>query len=146
VQEEVNLGGARTAAFQLEPNVAVALDVTWANAPGVPEHKSFPLGGGPALGIGPNIHPKMHKALVEVASRADLPHHVEIIPRHSGTDAYAIQVSREGIPTGLIGIPLRNMHTPVEVVSVKDVERAGRLLAQFLAGLDGAFLDTLKLD
>ncbi len=145
-QEEVTLGGARTSAFDLQPNLAVVLDVTWGAAPGMPEHRSFALGEGPTLGLGPNLHSKLHQALVDAAAKNDIPHHVEIIPRHSGTDAYAIQVSRAGIPTGLIGIPLRNMHTPVESLSLKDVERAGRLLAEFLAGLDAEFLDKLTLD
>jgi tetrahedral aminopeptidase len=145
-QEEENLGGALTSAFELEPQIAIVLDVTFATAPGVADHRAFALGKGPTLGYGPNLHPKLHKALLETARRAELPHQVEVMARHSGTDAYAIQVSRTGIPTGLIGIPLRNMHTPVEMVSVRDVERAGRLLAAFLAGLDAGFLDTLTLD
>jgi endoglucanase len=145
-QEEENLGGARTSAYDLQPDIAIVLDVTWANAPGIPDHRSFAMGEGPTIGLGPNIHPKLQTALVEAARRAEIPHHVEIIPRHSGTDAYTIQVSRSGVPTGLIGIALRNMHTPVEIVSVKDVARAGRLLAEFLAGLDGTFLDSLKWD
>lgn len=145
-QEEENLGGARTTAFELQPDIAVVIDVTWASAPGVPEHRSFPLGGGPTIGLGPNIHPKLHQALVETAGKSEIPHHVEILPRHSGTDAYAIQVSRSGIPASVVGIPLRNMHTPVEVVSVKDVARAGRLLAEFVASLDSQFLSTLKWD
>jgi len=145
-QEEETLGGARTSAFEIQPHIAVALDVTWGAAPGIPEHRAFALGEGPTLGLGPNLHPKLHQELAAAAKRSDIPHHVEIIPRHSGTDAYAIQVSRAGIPTGLIGIPLRNMHTPVESLSLKDVERAGRLLAEFLAGLDAGFLEKLTLD
>jgi endoglucanase len=145
-QEEETLGGARTSAYDLQPDIAIVLDVTWASAPGVPDHRSFPMGEGPTIGLGPNIHSKLHTALLDAAKRAEIPHHVEIIPRHSGTDAYSIQVSRSGVPTALVGIALRNMHTPVEIVSVKDVARTGRLLAEFLAGLDGRFLETLSWD
>ncbi|MBI3762405.1 MAG: M20/M25/M40 family metallo-hydrolase [Chloroflexi bacterium] len=145
-QEEENLGGAYTAAFEIQPDLAVVIDVTWASAPGLPEHKTFSLGDGPTIGLGPNIHPKLHKALADTATRFEIPYRVEVIPRHSGTDAYAIQVTRAGIPASVVGIPLRNMHTPVEVVSIKDVSRTGRLVAEFLAGLDGNFLDTVKWD
>jgi endoglucanase len=145
-QEEHNLGGARTAAYDLQPDIAIVLDVTWAAAPGVPEHRAFALGEGPTIGLGPNVNPKLHEALVKAAKDAEIPHHVEIIPRHSGTDAFAIQVSRNGVNCGLVGIPLRNMHTPVEIISVRDVSRTGRLLAEFVSGLDSQFLDTLKWD
>jgi endoglucanase len=71
---------------------------------------------------------------------------MEPTPRHTGTDGYALQVAREGIPTMVICIPLRYMHTPVEIVSMKDIQRTGRLLAEFIAGLDENFMDELKLD
>lgn len=70
----------------------------------------------------------------------------EVLPVHSGTDAFALQIAGEGIPTGLISIPLKYMHTPVEVISIKDVQRTGRLLAEFVAGLDADFMDTLSWD
>ena len=145
-QEEENLGGARTTAFSVQPDLAVVLDVTWATGPGVPEHRAFPLGDGPTIALGPNIHPKLHRALVAAAEKAEIAHHIEVIPLHSGTDAYAIQVTRSGIPAAVIGIPLRNMHTPVEIVSIKDIARAGRLLAEFLEHLDDKFPDSLRLD
>jgi len=71
---------------------------------------------------------------------------VEVMPRHSGTDAYAIQVVEAGIPSLVISIPLRYMHTPVELVSLKDIQRTGRLLAELIAGLDASFMETLKWD
>jgi endoglucanase len=76
----------------------------------------------------------------------EMDHHVEPLPGRSGTEATAVQVSREGIPTGLVSIPLRNMHTPVEIVSLDDVERTGRLLAEFVVGLNSHTLDELRLD
>jgi putative aminopeptidase FrvX len=86
--------------------------------------------------VGPNIHPKLFEALVETARRNDMPYQVEPNPGPTGTDAWAIQVSRSGVPTGLISIPLRYMHNPVETISLGDVRRIGRLLALTIARLD----------
>ena len=146
VQEEVGLKGAITSTFDLQPDVGVAMDVTFAKQPGTPDEYTYELGKGPTIGCGPNFHPKLQDALVEAAEKMEMSYHLEPAARPGGTDAYAIQVSREGIPAGLISIPLRNMHTPVETVSIKDVERAGRLLAAFIARLDGDFLDSLVWD
>lgn len=148
VQEEVGLQGARVSAFALHPEIAVAVDVTHGSGPASKEYadRTFPLGGGPVLGLGPNIHPGLHAVLKAAADRAEMPYTVEPMPAHSGTDAYAIQIAREGIPTMVVSIPLRNMHTPVEVLSLKDVTRVGRLLAEFIAGLGASFMSTLTLD
>jgi endoglucanase len=148
VQEEVTLGGAIAAAFALDPQLAIAIDVTHGAGPAVKEFadKTYPLGGGPVLGLGPNIHPKLHAALKETAERLEMPHTVEAMPLHSGTDAFGIQVAREGIPTMVVSLPLRNMHTPVEIVALKDVQRVGRLLAEFIGGLKPDFLSSLTLD
>ena len=146
VQEEVGVKGAITSTFDLQPDVGIAMDVTLAKQPGTPDEYTYELGKGPTIGCGPNFHPKLQDALVETAEKMEMSYHLEPAARPGGTDAYAIQVSREGIPAGLISIPLRNMHTPVETVSIKDVERAGRLLAAFIARLDGDFLDSLVWD
>jgi len=98
--------------------------------------ESVALDGGPAIASGPNVHPVMERWLLEVADRWEIPHQREFIPGRSGTDAWAIQVARSGIPTGLLSIPLRYMHTVVELLTVGDVERTGRLLAAFVASLD----------
>jgi len=144
VQEEETFAGALTSAFQLKPTIAVAIDVTFASSPGSPEHLAFPLGEGVTLGWGPNIHPAVHKLLKDVANKVEIPYKLEAMPRHSGTDAYALQTTAAGIPTMVLSIPLRYMHTPVEVVSIKDVKRAGRLLAEFASSLDENTLDELK--
>jgi endoglucanase len=104
------------------------------------------MGKGPAIGWGPNIHPALFKVAKETAERLEIPYSVEVMPRHSGTDAYAIQVVEAGIPSLVISIPLRYMHTPVELVSLKDIQRTGRLLAELIAGLDASFMETLKWD
>ncbi len=145
-QEEETLGGALTSAFQLHPTLAVAIDVTFASGPGTPNHKSYPLGKGPTLGWGPNIHPALYKAFKETAEQFEIPYKLEAMPRHSGTDAYALQIAAEGIPTMVVGIPLRYMHTPVEVVSMKDVRRTGRLLAEFATSLDHTFMEKISWD
>ena len=142
-QEEVSLGGSTTSAFSLRPSLAVAVDVTFASSPGCPSHKTFPLGKGPTITWGPNIHPALFEAFRDLAERHEIPFNVEVTPRHSGTDAYAMQVVAEGIPCIVIGIPLRYMHTPVEMVALKDITRAGRLLAEFIAALDEKFMDTM---
>ena len=145
-QEEVTLCGAMTSAFGLNPSLSVVIDVTFAASPGSPTHRTFPLAKGPTLGWGPNVHPALFKAFKELAEKQEIPYGLEVMPRHSGTDAYAIQVVAAGIPTMVIGIPLRYMHTPVEMVSLKDILRAGRLLAEFIAGLPADFADRLAFD
>jgi endoglucanase len=148
VQEEEGLTGARTAAFALHPDVAIAVDVTFGDGPNVKEfaHRTNKLGGGPVIGLGPNIHPALQAALCRTAERLEMPFETEVMPSHSGTDAFAIQIAREGIPTALVSIPLRNMHTPVEMVALKDVSRAGRLLAEFAVELTPDYLSRLTLD
>jgi putative aminopeptidase FrvX len=146
VQEEETLGGALTSAYLLRPDLAIAIDVTWAKGPGTPEDKAFPLGEGITFGWGPNIHPGLHKAVKQVADQFEIPYKLEPMPRYSGTDAYALQIARDGIPTMVISIPLRYMHTPVEVISIKDVKRTGRLLAEFVASLKPDFIEELRFD
>ncbi len=139
-QEETGLLGARTAAWRVQPDLAIALDVTFALQPGVEPDFGVELGKGPALPIGPNFHPKLVEQLRAAARRHEIPLQDELIPGASGTDAWAIQVARDGIPTALLGIPVRNMHSPVETLDPRDIERAGRLLAYFIAEVEGDFL------
>jgi endoglucanase len=140
VQEEETLGGAITSTYGVEPDVGIAVDVTFATGPSVGEAEAFPLGKGPAIGYGPNNHPGVHQGLLDAAKAIELGYHIEPMPRGGGTDAWGMEVSRAGIPAGVVLIPIRNMHMPVEVVAVKDIERAGRLLAEFAARLDEAFV------
>jgi endoglucanase len=145
-QEEETFGGAFTSAFAVRPDLAVAIDVTFASSPGSPAHNTFPLGKGITLGWGPNIHPGVFKIFKTLADSLEIPWKIDPIPANAGTDAYAMQMSADGIPTMLIGIPLRYMHTPVEMVSLKDVRRAGRLLAEFAATLEAGFMERLAWD
>jgi putative aminopeptidase FrvX len=145
-QEEETMGGARTSAFQLRPELAVAVDVTWGKSPGSADHLTFPLGKGLTLGWGPNIHPGLHQSIKKTAEDIEVPFAVEAMPRHSGTDAFAIQVAAQGIPTMVVSIPLRYMHTPVEVVALKDIRRTARLLAEFITRLEIDYMDNLSLE
>jgi endoglucanase len=144
VQEEVGLRGAITSAYGLAPDAAIAVDATFGNQPGVSEAETVKMGKGPAIAFGPNVHPKLYEVLVEVATELEMPYQVEAVPGRSGTDAWAIQVTREGIPTALLLIPQRYMHTTVETVSLRDVERTGRLMAGFIQGLDEGFMERVR--
>lgn len=144
-QEEMGIKGAVVSAYGIAPDLGIAIDVGFGDSPGIPEARTIKIGKGPAIAIGPNFHPKLREALVETARELEIPYQTETIPGRSGTDAWAIQVAREGIPTALLSIPLRYMHTPVETLSVKDIERTGYLLASFIARLDEEFLDKIRL-
>jgi endoglucanase len=145
VQEETGLKGALTSAFGIEPDIGVAIDVGHGNMLGVSEVDTVAVGGGPAIGFGPNIHPLLYAGLVDTAQQYEISNQTDPIPGASGTDAWAMQVTREGLPTALISIPLRYMHTTVETLALKDVERIGRLLALFITHLDESFAQALGL-
>ena len=139
VQEEVGLHGAQTSAYQLEPDIAVVVDVTHAtDAPGIEEKRtgSHPLGSGPVLGRGSTLSPKVFELLAETAGREGIEHTIEVSGRGTHTDADAYQISRAGIATGLVSIPLRYMHSPVEMVELDDVEATIELLVAFASSLD----------
>lgn len=146
VQEETVLGGAITSPFEIRPDIAIAIDVGHAKGPGLSDYRGYPLGKGPTLGWGPNTHPAVFKAMKDLADKLEIPTSLEPMPRHSGTDAIGMQTVAEGIPTMVVSIPLRYMHTPVETVSLKDIARTGRLLAEFAARLAPDFLETIHWD
>ncbi|KAA3661759.1 MAG: M42 family peptidase [Chloroflexi bacterium] len=145
-QEETRLLGAFTAAYSQLPDAAIAIDVTFGKGPGASDVNTFELGGGPALDLGPNVHIGMFNALQNAADALEMKVDVGTHTRGSGTDAFGLQVAREGIPTGLVSIPLRYMHTMVESVDLADVERCGRLLGEFAARLDEGFLEKLAAE
>ncbi len=147
VQEEETLAGAFTSSFALHPDLAVAIDVTFGRGPGSPsDYRTFPLGKGLTIGWGANIHPGLYRAFKDLADQLEIPCAVELMPKSSGTDAIAMQVNAEGAPTMVLGIPARYLHTPVEMVSLNDVNACGRLMAEFTAHLGADFLETLSLD
>jgi putative aminopeptidase FrvX len=142
-QEETSFLGAYTGGHTVVPDIAIAVDVTVAKGPGNTDASVIALGAGPIIGIGPNIHPGVLAKLKQVALTIDLTVHLEPHTRSSGTDAYALQIVRDGIPTGVVSIPLRNMHSMVEIAAIRDVKRTGRFLAEFVTRLDSDFYDRL---
>lgn len=146
VQEEVTAGGAATSAFHVQPSLAIAVDTTYGKGPGADDWNTFPLGQGPTLGYGPNIHPALYRRFQELAAQHEIPCATEFMPSSSGTDGMALQVTAAGIPTFVLSIPIRNMHTPVEMACLTDIRRAGRLLAEFVAGLEADFLEHIAWD
>jgi endoglucanase len=138
--------GARTASEAIDPRLGIAIDVSHGDMPGAHEGDTVPLGGGPALSIGGNIHPRILDGLRSSARSLGIPYTVEGCAMTTGTDAMDIQIAREGIPTAVIGIPCRYMHTGVEMVDPRDVDRCARLLAGYLADLavDWSVTEVLK--
>lgn len=146
VQEETTYLGAYTSSFALRPQMAIVVDGTFAKGPGANGWQTSDMGKGVGLCIGPNMHPFLHKNLKGLAERLEIPWFLDVSPSDSGTDAFAIQVTAEGIPTALVEFPIRYMHTPVESVSLKDIQRTGRLLAEFVTSLEEHFFETIVWD
>ena len=138
-QEETTFAGSRTSAFALEPDLAIVVDVTFAtDQPGIElgEMTKHPLGSGAVIERGTSLHPRVFELLYETAEREQIPFTISTAGRNTGTDADAIHISRAGVPTGLVAVPLRYMHSPVEMVSLDDIDAAARLIAAFAAGLE----------
>jgi putative aminopeptidase FrvX len=134
VQEEIGLRGATTSAYAIHPAVGIAVDVCHAtDTPGNDKKQlgETKLGDGPVLFRGPNINPHVFTRLEEAAKGRELAVQVRGVPRATGTDANVMQITREGVATGLVGIPNRYMHSPVEVVHLDDLDKAAQLLAEF---------------
>lgn len=139
VQEEIGLRGARTSAYGIHPDIGIAIDVCHAtDTPDVEMKKvgEVKLGEGASITRGPNINPKVFSMLVDIAKKKRISYQIESSPRPTGTDANVIQVTREGVATGLVSIPCRYMHTYTEVVSAKDVESAINILTEFCLSVD----------
>ncbi|HEY2767981.1 MAG TPA: M42 family metallopeptidase [Solirubrobacteraceae bacterium] len=139
VQEETTFGGSRTSAFALEPHAAIVVDGTHAtDAPGVEVKQAgkHELGSGPVLSRGSTLHPGLFELLHDTAEREGIPFTVEAAGRNTGTDADAVHLSRAGVPTALVSIPMRYMHSPVELVELSDVHACARLIAATAQALD----------
>jgi endoglucanase len=134
VQEEITFGGARTTAYAVRPDIAIVVDVTHAtDVPGVEEREngSHPMGGGPVIGRGSILHPAVFEAMHAAAEAEGLPFSVEASARATGTDADAVHLTRAGIACGVVSLPLRYMHSAVEMVQLSDVDDAARMIAAF---------------
>ena len=138
-QEETTFAGSRTSSFALDPDLAIVVDVTFAtDQPGIelgPITK-HPLGSGPVIARGTTLHPRVTELLYETAELQDIPFTVESLGRGTGTDADAIHISRSGVPTGLVSVPMRYMHSPVELVSLQDIALTAQLIAAFARRLE----------
>jgi endoglucanase len=138
VQEEIGLRGAHTSAYSLEPDVAIAVDVGHSTDYPDSDKKrvgDVKLGKGPILHRGANINVVVERRLFEAAQKAGIAYQMTAVPGGSGTDAWAMQLARGGVATGLVSVPLRYMHTPIEVLHLADLEAAAQLLATFAAEL-----------
>lgn len=132
VQEEVGGQGAVTGAFSAQPTRAVAVDVSFADQPDLPPEKCGTLGGGPMIGIAPVLNRDITEALIRLAKEKDMPWKRDVMGGATGTNSDGIARTGRGVPTGLISIPLRYMHTPAEVVDLRDIENTAQLLAAYL--------------
>ena len=143
-QEETRLLGAATTAYRYHPELAIAVDVTFGQGPSTSDPNSFILGDGPTISHAPDVHPGVVAGLKKAAESLEMKTQNEYAARGGGTDAYYMQIAHSGIPTGIVGIPLRYMHTMVESIHTKDVERSGRLLAQYISQLNGDTIGKLQ--
>lgn len=142
-QEETGHRGGKVGSYEINPDIGIAIDVTFDSGKLGDEDRENKLGGGPVVCVGPNIHPGVRKKLVEAAKENEIPYQIEVEPGNTGTDAWDIQITREGIPTLLISIPLKYMHTSVEVVNLEDIKNTGKLLAGFVGKLKEEELEEL---
>jgi tetrahedral aminopeptidase len=146
VQEEFNHLGGRTSPVSVQPDLAVVIDVTYGVGPGASGFNVYPLESGPALGWGPTVHPALYHRFKELAEKLEMPYRKDLLPRLSWTETDNMQLVGGGIPTILLSIPLRYMHTPVEMIAWKDVERTGRLMAQFVSELPLDYVENMRWD
>lgn len=140
VNEETNMGGAYFAGAGIRPDIAIACDVTFAtDYPGVNrnKHGEVDLDGGPVLAKGAPINIKINRWLEQAAKRKEIPLQYELTPRMTGTDADRIRLTGKGVPIGLVSLPLRYMHAPVETVSLQDIEQEIALLTDMILNLSG---------
>ncbi len=140
-QEEVGTKGAGTSAWEIDPTIAIAMDVGFASQKEVDEN---PLGKGPSIGIGPNFTPKIVSDLRKTADEETIPYTLEVCERPGGTDAGSIQIARAGIPTALISLLIRYMHTPVEVLDIKDCKYTVKLLTSYIQKLNREYQEGLQ--
>lgn len=139
VQEEIGVRGAKTSCFGIDPQAGIAVDVS--HATDYPEmdkrmNGDIKIGAGPTIVTGPNINPLLEAMLVKTARAKSIAFQMEASPGGTGTDANAIQLTRAGVASALVGIPNRYMHTQVEVISLSDVEAAARLISETVARID----------
>ena len=134
-REEVSGAGAVVGTWAVAPDFCVAVDVTHGKTPDGPADKTFELGGGPAIGVGPNMTRWMTERMIAKAREHSIPYQLEVMSGHTGTNGWEMQISREGVATSVLSLPLKYMHTPVETLSLADMEGVAQLLAAFVENL-----------
>ena len=134
-REEVSGAGAVVGTWAVAPDFCMAVDVTHGKTPDGPADKTFALGGGPAIGVGPNMTRWMTERMIAKAREHGIPYQLEIMSGHTGTNGWEMQISREGVATSVLSLPLKYMHTPVETLSLADMEGVAQLLAAFVENL-----------
>ena len=132
-QEEVGGRGAIPGAYTLRPDAAVVIDVTHGKTSDGPADKTFECGGGPPIGLGPFLNRRLTDLMIATAKKHDIKYQLEVMEESTGTNNESINVSRSGVPTAMVSIPLKYMHTPFETLRLEDVRLTGRLLAEFAA-------------
>ncbi len=130
--EELGNRGAKTATFDITPDEAVVLDVSFADAPDVPSSDCGKLGAGAMIGISPILDKAIYKKLISIAKENDMPYQTEVMSGRTGTNSDVISISKCGVKTALVSIPLRNMHSDVEIVDIKDIENICNLLEMYI--------------
>lgn len=133
-QEELGCRGAQTSAFDVSPDEAIVLDVSFADAPDVPSNDCGKIGSGAMIGISPILDKEISKKLISIAAQNNMPYQTEVMGGRTGTNGDVISVSKSGVKTGLVSIPLRNMHSDVEIVDIKDIENVCDLLEKYILG------------
>ncbi|WP_297234858.1 M42 family peptidase [uncultured Flavonifractor sp.] len=134
-REEVSGVGATVGTWSVQPDCCIAVDVTHGRTPDGPSDKTFVLGGGPAVGVGPNMARWMTQRLLDKAKEREIPFQQEVMSGHTGTNGWEMQISREGVATAVLSLPLKYMHSPIEVLSLTDLEHTAALLAAFVEDL-----------
>jgi putative aminopeptidase FrvX len=134
-QEELGLSGAKIAAYNINPDIAIVVDACHGEIPDASKDETYALGKGPAIAIGPNLHRLNTKKMIDLAKEENIPYQIDVEPGNTGTEAWATQVSRSGIPTLLVSIPLKYMHTTIETVHTGDIKNAGKLISRFISEL-----------
>lgn len=143
VQEEVSMAGALTSTYKVNPDIGIAVDVGFGSTPELSKSSTIDLGKGPGITLGGNIHPGLRKKLTEVAKEYNIPFQMAVCSGPTGTDARAMQITKEGIPSLVLSIPLRYMHTSVEVIDMIDIKNVAKLLAFFIASISNENLEGL---
>lgn len=135
-QEEVGLRGAIIASYNLEPDLAVVVDGCMGSYPTGTKDRTYDLSKGPCIAKGPNLNRYYTKKLIDLAKDRGIAYQIDVEPGNTGTEAWAIQVSRSGVPTLLVSIPLRYMHTAIETINISDVKNTSRLIAEFISTIN----------